>query len=99
MNISVQPVMAPVFFADPKDESLRAEEQAFMLGTDLLIIPAFAKNPSLPKGIWENLSLVKGDTKGKYQAKLKVRGGSIIPVGKIIQNVNENSIDFSCLPG
>ncbi len=38
-----QPVMAPVFFADPKDESLRAEEQAFMLGTDLLIIPAFAK--------------------------------------------------------
>ena len=26
-----QPVMAPVFFADPKDESLRAEEQAFML--------------------------------------------------------------------
>ncbi|MCS3025169.1 glycoside hydrolase family 31 protein [Bacteroides xylanisolvens] len=74
-----QPVMAPVFFADPKDESLRAEEQAFMLGTDLLIIPAFAKNPSLPKGIWENLSLVKGDTKGKYQAKLKVRGGSIIP--------------------
>ena len=88
-----QPVMAPVFFADPKDESLRAEEQAFMLGTDLLIIPAFAKNPSLPKGIWENLSLVKGDTKGKYQAKLKVRGGSIIPVGKIIQNVNENSFD------
>ena len=64
-----------------------------MLGTDLLIIPAFAKNPSLPKGIWENLSLVKGDTKGKYQAKLKVRGGSIIPVGKIIQNVNENSFD------
>lgn len=84
-----QPVMAPVFFADPKDESLRAEEQAFMLGTDLLIIPAFAKNPSLPKGIWENLSLVKGDTKGKYQAKLKVRGGSIIPVGKIIQNVRK----------
>ena len=32
-------------------------------------------------------------TKGKYQAKLKVRGGSIIPVGKIIQNVNENSFD------
>ena len=27
-----QPVMAPVFFADPKDESLRAEEQASCWG-------------------------------------------------------------------
>ena len=27
-----QPVMAPVFFADPKDESLRAEEQSFHVG-------------------------------------------------------------------
>ena len=45
--------MAPVFFADPKDQALRSEEQAFMLGTDILVIPAFAKNPSLPKGIWD----------------------------------------------
>ena len=88
-----QPVMAPVFFADLKDQRLRAEEQAFMLGTNILVVPAFAKNPALPTGIWEDLSLVKGDTKGKYQAKLKVRGGAIIPVGKIIQNVNENSFD------
>ena len=69
-----QPVMAPVFFADLKDQALRAEEQAFMLGTDILVVPAFAKNPSLPKGIWEELSLIKGDTKGKYQSTLKVRG-------------------------
>ena len=88
-----QPIMAPVFFADPKDQTLRSEEQDFMLGTDILVIPAFAKNPSLPKGIWEELSLIKGDTKGKYQAKLKVRGGAIVPVGKVIQNVNENSFD------
>lgn len=88
-----QPVMAPVFFADLKDQALRAEEQAFMLGTDILVVPAFAKNPSLPKGIWEELSLIKGDTKGKYQSTLKMRGGAIIPVGKVIQNVNENSFD------
>lgn len=88
-----QPVMAPVFFADLKDLSLRAEEQAFMLGTDILVIPTFAKNPFLPKGIWEKLSLVKGDTKSKYQAILKVRGGAIVPVGKVIQNVNEKSFD------
>lgn len=38
-----QPVMAPVFFADLKDQALRAEEQAFMLGTDILVVPGFCK--------------------------------------------------------
>ena len=88
-----QPVMAPVFFADAADASLRAEEQAFLIGNDLLVIPAFAENPALPKGNWERLSLVKGDTKGKYQADLRVRPGAIIPVGKVIQNLTENSFD------
>lgn len=38
-----QPVMASVFFADLKDQALRAEEQAFMLGTDILVVPGFCK--------------------------------------------------------
>ena len=80
------PIMRPVFFADPKDLSLRAEEEAFLIGNNLLIIPAYAKQPALPKGIWKELSLVKGDNSDKYQAKMKIRGGSIIPTGKIIQN-------------
>ncbi len=88
-----QPVMAPVFMADPADVSLRAEEQAFLLGTDLLVIPAFAENPALPSGIWENLSLVKGDTMGKYQAGLKIRGGSIVPAGRVIENMTENPFE------
>lgn len=88
-----QPVMAPVFFADATDASLRAEEQAFLLGNDLLVIPAFSENPALPKGNWERLSLVKGDTKGKYQADMRLRSGAIIPVGKVIHNLTENSFD------
>lgn len=88
-----QPVMAPVFMADPADTSLRAEEQAFLIGTDLLVIPAFAENPALPKGIWEKLSLVKGDTKGTYQADLRVRGGSIIPAGRVVENTNQNPFE------
>jgi len=87
------PVMAPVFFADPKNQELRAEEQAFLVGEDLLVIPAFANNPKLPRGIWEDLSLVDGDVDDAYQAKLKIKGGSIIPAGKIIQNTGENSFD------
>lgn len=87
------PIMRPVFFADPQDLSLRAEEEAFLIGNDLLIIPAFSKQPALPQGIWRELSLTEGDMTGKYQAKMKIRGGSIIPAGKIIQNTNENSLD------
>ncbi|OJV40716.1 MAG: alpha-glucosidase [Bacteroidales bacterium 36-12] len=87
------PVMNPVFFANPQDLRLRSEEQVFLLGEDILVIPAFAENPALPFGIWEDLSLVLGDKADKYQAKLKVRGGSIVPVGRIVQNTNENSFD------
>ncbi len=85
-----QPVMAPVFLADPTDVNLRDEEQAFLIGTDLLVVPAFAKNPSLPANFNQKLSLVKGDTNGKYQAELRVRDGSIIPAGRVIQNMTEN---------
>lgn len=87
------PVMQPVFFADVKNLALRAEEQAFLLGDNLLVVPSFAKNPNLPQGIWENLNLVDGEAQDKYQATLKVKGGSIIPVGRIIQNTNEQSFD------
>ncbi|MDR1122075.1 MAG: DUF5110 domain-containing protein, partial [Dysgonamonadaceae bacterium] len=87
------PVMAPAFFANPQDLRLRNEEEAFLLGKDILVIPAFAENPALPFGVWEDLSLVDGDGQDKYQAALKVRGGSIIPAGKIIRNTGENSFD------
>lgn len=86
------PIMRPVFFADPKDTLLRAEEQAFLIGENLLVVPEWAQNPALPKGIWRNLSLIPGDDKDSYQAKLKIRGGAIIPTGKIIQNTNEKSL-------
>jgi alpha-glucosidase len=95
------PIMAPVFFADVKDSRLRAEEQAFLLGENLLVVPAFAKDPILPYGIWEELNLIEGEKTDKYQAKLSIRGGSIIPAGKVIQNAGENSFDplslFVCL--
>ncbi|WP_158826076.1 TIM-barrel domain-containing protein [Mucilaginibacter lacusdianchii] len=87
------PIMSPVFFADLKDARLRSEEQAFMLGSNLLVVPAFAKNPALPTGIWENLHLINGEETDAYQAKLLIKGGSIIPAGKVIQNTEEKSLD------
>lgn len=88
------PVMRPVFFADPQDTGLRAEDQAFMLGGDLLVVPKWAENPKLPKGIWHSVSLVGEDSvNDKYQPNLLIRGGSIVPLGKIVQNTTEESLD------
>lgn len=88
------PVMRPVFFANPADPDLRSEDQVFMLGTDLLIVPKWAKNPQLPKGIWRSVSLVGEDSiDDPYQANLLIRGGSIIPLGKVVQNTTEESLD------
>ncbi|TEB40746.1 DUF5110 domain-containing protein, partial [Flavobacterium circumlabens] len=38
-------------------------------------------------------NLIEGEEQDKYQAKLRIKGGSIIPAGAIIQNAGENSFD------
>lgn len=86
------PVMQPAFFDDPKNLELRREEQIFLLGKDLLVVPAFAENPHLPAGIWETLNLIEGEQSDPYQAKLMLKSGGIIPVGEVIQNTTEPSI-------
>lgn len=97
------PIMEPVFFNDPADSRLRAEEQAFLLGDGLLVIPSFAQNPALPKGVWEQLQLIDGDSQDSHQARLLLKGGSILPVGKKIQYTNDNSLEeltlYICLDG
>ena len=86
-----EPIMQPVFFADPKDASLRQEQQAFMLGPDLLVVPAWAQHPRLPKGNWKELRLVPGDD-GPFQARLLQRAGSIIPLGRVVENTEQESL-------
>ena len=88
------PVMQPAFFADPKDTTLRKEEQIFLVGTDLLVIPKWAVNPTMPKGIWRTASIAgENSTTDKYQADVKIKGGAIIPLGKTIQNTTEYSLN------
>lgn len=85
------PVMRPVFMADEGDMSLRGEQQAFMLGGDLLIVPRWAENPALPKGDWANFTLETGDD--GYQAHLALRPGAVLPVANIYQNTEEYRTD------
>jgi len=93
-SVTGMPVMRPVFFADPQDLNLRNEEQTFLLGNNLLIIPKWAVNPSLPKGIWRTISITgENSTSDKFQADVKLKGGAIIPTGKIIQNTTQYSLD------
>jgi len=88
------PVMRPVFFADPANLRLRSEDQVFMLGADLLVVPKWAKDPKFPNGIWRSISLVGEDSvNDPYQPNLFMRGGSIIPLGKVIQNTTEEWLD------
>ena len=95
------PVMQPVFFADPADMSLRSEQQSFLVGSDLMVIPAFASDVVMPSGIWETMSVVPGDLDDQYQAELKIKGGSIVPAGRVIQSTTESMYEpltlFVCL--
>ena len=83
--------MRPVFFADLKDESLRSEQESFLIGKDLLIIPRWAKDTKLPSGDWETLKLEKSDD--GYQPTVKLRSGAIIPMTKLIQSTVEYKTD------
>jgi alpha-glucosidase len=88
------PIMQPAFFADPKDTALRKEQQVFLVGSNLLIIPKWAENPVLPKGIWRTLSFAgENSSTDKYQADVRIKEGAIIPMGKIIQNTTQYSLD------
>jgi alpha-glucosidase len=93
-SVTGDPIMQPVFFADPKDPDLRGEDRAFLFGPDLLIVPRWAENPKLPRGIWRDVSLVdeKREQDG-YQPAVKIRGGAIVPLGRVVQDTNETSLD------
>ena len=82
------PVMRPVFFADPLDPSLRREQEAFMLGSSLLVIPAWAEDPAIPDGTWRaiELDLMENQVNRKFQPELRLKAGRIIPAGPVVQS-------------
>lgn len=85
------PVMRPVFMSDTQDNSLRSEQQAFMLGADLLIVPRWAEKPALPKGNWKKFTMEQGDD--GYQAQLSLREGAVLPLANLCQNTEEYRTD------
>jgi alpha-glucosidase len=109
-SIDGMPVMRPVFMADAKDLSLRGEDQAFLLGGDLMVIPRWAEKVAHPdNGSWQvvNLSSLHSPLStlhsDKYQAELRQRPGSIIPLANLAQSTTEMRTDsltlLVCLDG
>ncbi|WP_353303896.1 TIM-barrel domain-containing protein [Sessilibacter corallicola] len=92
-SVNGMPVMQPTFFADPTDGNLRSEEQTFLFGPDLLIVPQWADKPTLPKGNWRTISLVGETADDEYQPQVKIRDGAIVPAGEVIQSTEDYSLE------
>ncbi len=96
-SVTGVPVMRPVFFADPKDPALRGEDDTFLLGSGLLVVPSLMPDHSrvaiLPQGDWREFSLVEGDQNDPNQPELRAAPGAIIPVGPVQQFTDEKALD------
>lgn len=89
-----EPILRPLFFADPKDASLRASEAGFLVGSDLLVVPRPAEGYQTPlplKGAWKRLDM--GEKGDRHLPDLYIRSGSIIPLGPVLQYPDEKPLD------
>lgn len=88
------PVARPLFFADPADPSLRDEDQAFLLGADLLVEPQLSEGVarafSTPAGRWRAFTLAaENPERTAAHPVLRLREGAILPVGSGGQTADE----------
>ncbi|HYD00582.1 MAG TPA: TIM-barrel domain-containing protein, partial [Phycisphaerales bacterium] len=93
------PVVRPVFFADPADPVLRGEDDCFLVGADLLVVPSLQPDhsrvpvePRADNGAWRAFELV-GENGNKALPVLKVRPGAIVPLGPVVQWTGEKPLD------
>ncbi len=98
-SVSGMPVVRPLFFADPKDPALRSEDDAFLLGGDILVsprlVPDGSRIPVLPKAkdgmAW--LGFDFGEGKNIDLPDLYLRPGAIVPSGPVMQFVDQHPLD------
>jgi alpha-glucosidase len=87
------PIARPLFFADPKDQALRTEDDGFLLGADVLVMaqmmPDGSRVPVMPKGVWCPIEV----SNDPHLPRLYIRGGAIVPTGPTIQFVGEKPLD------
>jgi len=89
------PVVQPLFFVDPTDPKLRAEDRAFMLGESILVVTDIYADESrsstvnVPTNVkWYPLTL--DNFTHKDLPELKVREGTIFVTQSPIEHVDQN---------
>ena len=88
------PVMRPVFFNNPAEKYLRTEQENFLLGSDLLIVPKWSENGQIPSGNWRNISINGEKSQNhKYHPDVLIRPGAIVPLCNPIVSTNSFSLD------
>ncbi|MDD3077639.1 MAG: glycoside hydrolase family 31 protein [Paludibacter sp.] len=90
-SINGTPIMQPAFFADFQDTNLRSEQQIFLMGKDLLIVPRWASNINFPKGDWDKIQFEDSDD--GYQSYVLLREGAIVPETSLIQSTEDYKTD------
>lgn len=92
------PVVRPLFFLDPADPALRSEDDAFLLGGEVLVVPALAPErdrlPALPRDFetaWRPFAF--NDEADPDLPQLHVRAGAIVPTGPVMQHTGEKPLD------
>jgi alpha-glucosidase len=89
------PIVRPAFFADPKDSALRSEDDTFLLGADVLVVPQVAADrsrvPARPLGLWRQFGF--DDARNPDLPALYLRGGAILPTGPVMQFTSERPLD------
>ncbi|MBC7772910.1 MAG: DUF5110 domain-containing protein [Pyrinomonadaceae bacterium] len=89
-SVNGLPVARPLFFADPKDPALRSEDDAFLLGGDLMVVgrvtPLRDRAVALPTNGWLPVSIVEGDAQDADLPAMYIRRGSLVPIGPIVES-------------
>jgi alpha-glucosidase len=80
------PIASPAFFADHADAALRAEDAAFLLGDNLLVVtntrPGSPRVPRLPRGLWREID----PPTHPDLPRLFLRAGAVLPTGPDIES-------------
>jgi len=99
------PIMRPLMLEFPEDARLRSVDDQVLLGEHLMICPVTEKGVKsrkivLPKGDWHDFwseRTWEGPVSIEYPAPLDrlpllVRGGTILPMGPVLQNISDGHV-------
>jgi alpha-glucosidase len=90
------PLVRPVFFAEPANPELRAIDDQFLLGSDLLACAAVSeigvpRPPSLGAN-WRAVHLVADESGDRDLPDLYLRAGAILPLGAVVQHTGQQDL-------